>query len=178
VIDTKSTVAAARNLQFVMFAFAGISLLALACVLLTGLFDAVGFGEKLARFGGYEGVTLVLWQGWAVTATVCVHLCLWMILFRTAGMVFRQIAQEAPAFASQSARLMSRLLWGLLIWGLLSQILASLAVTWHFPEGQRSIGIGFGTPQLTVAFAALIASFMARGFALGVELWLDHKEML
>lgn len=161
-----------------MFAFAGIFLVALAFVLLAGLFDAVGFGEKLARFGGYEGVTLVLWQGWALTAIVCVHLCLWMILFRTAGLVFRQIAQETPAFASQSARLMARLLWGLLIWGLVSQILASLAVTWHFPQGQRSIGIGFGTPQLTVVFAALMASFMARAFALGAELWQDHKEMV
>lgn len=161
-----------------MSAGAWVLLLVLAMVLVTGSVDPVSFGEQLAQLGGYGDASLRAWQGWAIIGILSGHFCLWIALFRSAGTLFRQIAQETPAFASRSARIIARLLWGLLIWGLLSQILASLVITWHFPPGQRSIGIGFGTPQLTVVFAALIAGFMARAFSLGAELWQDHKEVV
>jgi len=177
-IDTTSTINAARNLQLVMRASERTLVIVLACVLLAGVIDVVGFGSKLALFGDYPEADLRTWQSWALVLLVCIHLCLWIKLLRTAGTLFRQIAQETPAFASRSAQIMAHVLWGLLVWGLLSQILASLAVTWHFPQGQRSIGIGFGTPQLTVIFAALIAGFMAKAFALGAALWKDHKEVV
>ena len=70
------------------------------------------------------------------------------------------------------------LLWGMLLWGIVSQGLASVVATWGYPEGERSLSIAFGTPQISIAFSALVASFMAHAFALGAELWRDHQEVI
>ena len=177
-IDAGQTLAAARRLEVVMAA--GIVLI--AAVALAGLAAAmvspVGIAEGIARQGGYGAAPLSPWQAWALIGVVAVHLAVWIALLEVARGLFRHLAHGDPDSAAGSARTLARILWAMLLWGLVSQAIASVAATWGYPPGERAVSIAFGTPQISVAFAALIASFMAHAFALGAELWRDHREVI
>ena len=134
--------------------------------------------ESIAYKAGYETAPLLLWQSVALIAIMAAHMMLWLALLFVARRLFGQLRRGNPAAAARSARWVAYLLWVMLVWGLASQSLASVTATWGYPEGSRVLSIAFGTPQISVAFSALIASFMAQAFALGAELWQDHQEVI
>ena len=154
-------------------------LLAFACVgAVASVVSPLELAESIAHKGGYVLVPLVLWQAWALIAVLAAHLILWLALLIVARRLFKQLRHGNPTAAARSARTVAYLLWAMLLWGVLSQGIASVAVTWGYPEGARVLSIAFGTQQVSVAFSALIASFMAQAFALGAELWQDHQEVI
>jgi hypothetical protein len=177
-VDTERTLAAARRLEVAMTAGIGL----LAAFGLVGIAISVAapsaVAEALVRQGSYEENTLSAGQAWVVIGVVAIHVGFWIALLDLAGGVFRQLSRGNPKAAARRARVLALLLWGMLAWGLVSQMITSAAATWGFPVGERTISIAFGTTQISVAFAALIASFLAHGFALGAELWQDHWEVI
>lgn len=177
-IDAGRTLAAARRLEIVMtgaivvlVGFAGIALVASAV-------SPIELAESIADRGGYSAAPLALWQSWALIAIMAAHLALWLALLVVARRLFRQLRNGDPGAAVRSAQTVSYLLWAMLVWGIAAQAIASVAATWGYPEGSRVLSIAFGTPQVSVAFSALIASFMAQAFALGAELWQDHQAVI
>jgi hypothetical protein len=177
-VDAARTLTAARRLELVMTV--GIVLLALVGLagVVASAVSPVDLARAVIRQGGYGDGPLVLWQAWTLIGVLAIHLGVWIALLVVARGLFRHIARENPEAAVQSARLVALLLWGMLAWGVVSQMIASVAATWGYPEGERMLSIAFGTPQISVAFAALIASFLAHAFALGAELWQDHREVI
>ncbi|MEQ9258344.1 MAG: hypothetical protein RIG84_04530 [Roseovarius sp.] len=177
-IDPAKTLLAARRLELVMTV--GLVLLSALALVGAGLSLTAPdrIGESLALQGGYGGAPLAPWQNWALIGVMAVHLALWVALFALARQLFGRLAQGLPAEAASSARHVAALLWVMLFWGIASQALASVAATWGYPEGERAVSIALGTPQVSVAFSALVASFMARAFALGADLWQDHQEVI
>ncbi|MEC3862952.1 hypothetical protein VK792_16785 [Mesobacterium sp. TK19101] len=177
-IDATRTLAAARKIEVIMTAGIVI-LIGFACIgAVASVVSPTELAESIAHRAGYVTAPLVLWQSLALIAILGAHLALWLALLFVARRLFRQLRQGNPAAAVQSARWVAYLLWIMLAWGLASQALASVAATWGYPEGSRVLSIAFGTPQISVAFSALIASFMAQAFALGAELWQDHREVI
>lgn len=177
-VDAERTLVAARRLETAMTG--GVGLLAAFALLgiAVSVVAPIAVAEGLVRQGGYGETTLSAWQAWALIGVVAIHVGLWIALLAVARGVFRQIGRGNPKTAARSARVLASLLWGMLAWGIVSQMIASVAATWGLPEGERTLSIAFGTPQISVAFAALIASFLAHAFALGAELWQDHREVI
>lgn len=177
-IDAGRTLFAARRLEHVMTV--GIGLLALLAV--TGLIASASspkaVAEAIARGGGYAGAPLASWQAWALIGVAATHLAIWMALFVVTRGLFRSLALGEPEAAVRKARNVACLLWAMLAWGLVAQMIASVAATWGLPEGERTLSIAVGTPQVSVAFAALVASFLTHAFALGAKLWRDHREVI
>jgi hypothetical protein len=178
-VDAERTLAAARRLEVAMTA--GLGLLAAFGLLGVAISVAApisgGRGCWCVK-GSYGENTLSAGQAWVVIGVVAIHVGFWIALLDLAGGVFRQLSRGNPKAAARRARVLALLLWGMLAWGLVSQMITSAAATWGFPVGERTISIAFGTTQISVAFAALIASFLAHGFALGAELWQDHWEVI
>ncbi|WP_224826123.1 hypothetical protein [Cognatishimia sp. MH4019] len=142
------------------------------------LITPASLGEALATVSGFQVNIL---SGWQIAVLVCiaaVHLGVWIVLLMMARRMFENLAQGAPEPAGSVAGRLSYWLWAMLGWGLISQMLVSLVVTWGFPEGERAISLGVGTSHILMALAALLASFMARAFALGAELWRDTQEVV
>ena len=177
-IDAGQTLAAARRLEVVMTAGIVILLGCFAIGTVASLVSPVELAESIAYRAGYVTEPLSPGQSWVLIGILAAHLALWLALLLVARRLFRQLRHGDPAAAARSARHAAWLLWGMLVWGLASQALASVAATWGYPEGSRVLSIAFGTPQVSVAFSALIASFMAQAFALGAELWQDHQEVI
>ncbi|WP_407474640.1 hypothetical protein [Sulfitobacter sp. PM12] len=177
-IDPRRTLSAARKIEVV--STAGIVvLIGFACVgVVASAVAPVELAESIAQRSGYVLAPLAFWQSWTLIGVVGAHLTLWFALLVVARRLFRQLRLGNPNDAVRSARTVAYLLWVMLAWGLASQIIASVSATWGYPEGARVLSIAFGTPQISVAFSALIASFMAQAFALGVELWQDHQEVI
>lgn len=177
-IDPGKALGAARRVQILMTA--GIALLAALAGLgiVVSAMNPLEIGDGLAKHAGFGAVALSSWQAWTLIAIVGVHLIFWIALLALARRLFKQLADGAPAEAAHGARVVAYLLWGMLLWGIVSQGLASVVATWGYPEGERSLSIAFGTPQISIAFSALVASFMAHAFALGAELWRDHQEVI
>ncbi|WP_147127765.1 hypothetical protein [Shimia ponticola] len=154
----------------------------LGCLATVGLFfglsDLQAAGAFLATQAGYGDHGVPAGPTFALIGIAMVHIGLWITVLIVARRLFRQISLGLPAAAAQTARRVAMLLWIVLAWGILSQSLGSVAATWGYPEGQRSLAIAIGSPQISVAFAALIASFLAHAFALGAELWQDHQEVI
>lgn len=177
-IDARGALVAASKIEVAM-TVGIVILVGFACV---GGVASVVFptelAESFASRAGFVTAPLALWQSWALIAILWAHLLLWLTLLFVARRLFGQLRQGNPAAAVHSARWVAYLLWGMLFWSLASQALVSVAATWGYPEGSRILSIGFGTPQISVAFSALIASFMAQGFTLGAELWQDHREVV
>ena len=177
-IDAGRTLAAARRLELVMAGGLGLlAALALAGLVVSAI-APVSVAQGLARQAGFGGAVLEAWQAWTLIGVGVVHAGVWLALLAVARAMFRMIVAGDPKAAAGKARTLALLLWAMLIWGVFSQMIASVAATWGFPEGERTLSIAFGTPQISVAFAALIASFLAHAFALGAELWQDHREVI
>lgn len=177
-IDPHSLTAPARRLQHVMSAGLA-AILLVACALGLGLLVAPHrIGETLATMTGFESGPLAVWQHAALIAALCVHLAVWFALIGAARAVFRALADGRPEAAAEASRALACRLWLLLGWGLASQTIVSVVATWGYPVGQRVLQLSLGSPQVSLVLAALIASVMARSFALGAELWRDHQAMV
>lgn len=177
-IDPNTLTLPARRIQIVMTCGMALFLAITAGLAFATITKPSSVGPILADFGGFSTGPLMAWQTVALIGITAIHLTIWLLLLGTARHVFRHLADGEPEAASHAARNLANWLWAMLAWGLISQILVSLVATWGFPEGQRAISFGFGTPQVSIALSALIAGFMARAFALGAELWRDHSEVV
>jgi hypothetical protein len=177
-VDPARTLVAARKLE-VMMSVGIVVLIGLACAGLVGGFvSPLEMASAIAEHGGFNAATLTLWQSYAMIGILAAHLALWIALLWAARKLFGELRRGKPDAAAGHARAVVYLLWAMLLWGLVSQPVASVVGSWGYPEGTRILSISFGTPQISVAFAAMIASFMAQAFALGAELWQDHQEVI
>lgn len=177
-IDPNTVIVPARRIQTVTAC--GVVLLFAITVALA--FGAVtmpaSMGETLARLSGFSTGPMQAWQNSALLGVAAIHLVVWIALLGTLGRVFGYLADGKPETAGRAALTLSYLLWAMLAWGLISQMLVSTVATWGFPEGERAVHLGVGAQQISIALSALIAGFMARAFALGAELWRDHREVV
>ena len=178
-IDPVTVTAPARRIAYVMTC-AAIALAVAALALVACVVAAPGAtGAWLAAAAGYPATAGPgLWQTVVLSALVLIYVAIWGRVFITARLVFQNLSRGLPAQAGDAARSLSRWLWLVLAWGILSQTLGSVAATWHFAEGERTLAISLGMTQVSIALAALIAGFMAHAFALGAELWRDHQEVV
>ncbi len=177
-IDATPTMAAARRLQQVMTVGMGLLLAVALVALFLSAQAPIDVARNIVQQGGYASAPLEAWQAWTLIAIGAVHGLVWFALLAKARSLFRHLSSGHLRAAASTARTMARLLWGLLAWGLFSQLIASATATWTLPQGERVLSIALGTPQVSVAFSALIASFLAHAFVLGAELWDDHKEVI
>jgi len=177
-VDPERALKSAQNLAHVMTV--GIILIGCgaAVLLVLALQDLNSAGEILAAQAGYGAYPVSAWQTFALMAVVTVHVLFWIVLFGVARRLFGQLASGSVASAAQTARRAATLLWIWLVWGIASQSISSVAASWSYPEGERALAIAFGSSQLSIVFAAMIASFLAHAFALGAELWQDHREVI
>jgi hypothetical protein len=177
-LDPQPILASARRLQTIMSASLMLLTGATLALAILGISDPDRAGQALARLANFPVGEMAGWQNWGLMMVILVHLLVWGVLLTLARGLFGQLALGNPAGASGIARKLAYWLWFMLVWGVISQVIVSAVATWGFPAGQRMISIALGTPQLSVAFSALIASFMARAFALGADLWQDHQEVV
>ena len=177
-INAAPVLNSARRMRHVMTVGLAVIGAGAAALGLFALVDPAGMTTELARLAGAADAPVMRWQGWALCAIVTVHLAVWALLLWMARGLFDHLAAGDPAAAGQSARRISHLLWAMLLWGVISQMLVSGVVPWGNPVGSRSISIALGPTQGYVVLSALIASFLARAFALGAELWQDHREVI
>lgn len=140
--------------------------------------DADHAGRVLAEVNGFAVAEPRLWQSLALGGLALVQLCLWSSVLVASRQMFVELAAGRPAEAATRARSVARWLWALLVWSLAVKALTSAIATWYYPDGEHLIAVQLGLAQLTTALAALMASFLARAFALGAELWQDHQEIV
>ncbi|MEM8854767.1 MAG: hypothetical protein AAGD34_13780 [Pseudomonadota bacterium] len=177
-VDPKILTVPARRIQTVM-SFGVVLFSAATAALAIGAITApTGTGESLATMGGFSTGPMEGWQNGALVGIAAIHLAIWIALFLTARRMFSTLADGDAEIAGAAARTLSNWLWAMLAWGLISQVLVGLVATWGFPEGERSVGLGIGTTEISLALSALIAGLMARAFAFGAELWRDHREVI
>lgn len=177
-VDPESVTLPAQRLQAVMTTGAALLMLVFCGLVVAAMMNSGGLGMTLADMAGFGSGPLKTWQNLGLTGVVAVHIGVWIVLFILAGRVFGHLAEGDADAAAGMARRLSYWLWGMLIWGIVSQMVVSVVATWGFGEGQRALSIGLGTAQISIALSALIAGFMARAFALGAELWRDHREVV
>ena len=177
-IDPDDLTLAARRIQWGMAA-------AIALILAMGLYlagsvvaDPGGVGETLAGLAGFPSAAIGPSQSLALVAIAALHFAIWIVLFELLRRLFGQLAEGRPEAAARSARRVSHWLWAMLVWGVISQTAVSVLATWGNPVGERALKISLGSSELLVALSAVIAAFMARAFALGAELWRDHREVV
>ncbi|MEM1432206.1 MAG: hypothetical protein AAGG09_22330 [Pseudomonadota bacterium] len=177
-VDPSSLTLPARRIQIVMTCSLVLLSASMAGLVVAAATMPVTVGETLARLGGFAAGPMAAWQSAALTGIAAMHLAVWIVLFGVARLVFAHMADGAPDLAARTARTLSHWLWAMLAWGVTSQMIVSVVATWGLGEGERALHLGIGTSELFVALSALIAGFMARAFALGAELWQDHREVV
>ncbi|MEM7571236.1 MAG: hypothetical protein AAF337_15720 [Pseudomonadota bacterium] len=177
-VDTTQTLNAARRLKtamtFVIIAVLGM----VVAAAFFGSADHDDLVRTVTDLPGWDGPPLTQWQEVAVAAIAFVHLGYWLALLLLARGIFGLLSSGDLDGAAKRARTLSFVLWALLVWSVAADALASLAITWHLPEGERVLSISLGTSQVSLALAALISGFLAQGFVLCAELWRDHKEVI
>jgi len=177
-IDTGAVVTAAQRFAFAL-TVALWALAALASALLVWLLaDAGSAGRNLADAAGFSVEIPRLWQSLALGAVVLAQIGILAGVIRAARAMFKALSASQPASAAHNARIVAAWLWALFLWSVAAGALGSLISTWHYPAGERALAIQFGSAQITTIVAALMASFLARAFALGAELWQDHREII
>lgn len=177
-IDPSQTFAAARRLRRVMTATLLLTLGVAGAAALSGASDQGEIVRAVTGRAGWEGPPLPEGQAAVLAGIGLVHLGLWIALLLVARAVFARFAEGDMTAAAARARVLARLLWALFAWGIVAGALASVALSWHFPPGQRELSVGLGSTQVSLALAALVAGFVARAFALGADLWQDHRAVI
>lgn len=177
-VDPTMVMAAARRLTVVL-SLALSLLFALASVFVAWLLiDAVSIGRVLADATGFPVAEPRIGQSAALCALVLVQLGILSGAAWAARAMFGALSRGEPVAAARDARSVAAWLWVLLIWGVAAGALGSLIATWYYPAGQHALAVQLGSAQATTIIAALMASFLARAFALGAELWQDHREII
>ncbi|SMP35924.1 hypothetical protein [Shimia sagamensis] len=151
---------------------------AAAAVVIWLFVDAQQLGQILAAGVGYESEVLKPWQAVALTLILLVQVGIWIAVVFRGRHIFTALTQAALSEASMSAGKTARLLWAMLVWGIVGHTLATVVATWHFPEGMKALEVSLGSTEISIAIAALLATFMSRAFVLGAALWQDHQEVI
>ncbi|WP_298433751.1 hypothetical protein [uncultured Jannaschia sp.] len=177
-IDTTGLQRSARTLTLVLtgvqaFLVAGIFVLVAAAAN-----TPMVLGHWLAGLAGANPEGMATWQAMALALLVAGQLGLWLGAAGAMRQTFAALGWLDPAGASLAARRAARWLWSVLIVGVLAHMAATGIATWHYPEGERMLGISLGSSQVSTALAALLAAFMARAFSLGADLWRDNRGMI
>ena len=177
-IDPAPLLASARRFHR-GFQFAYLVSVTVAGAVLIGLLLApVWTGATLSEAVGYPLPASRFWQSAALTLIVVGMLVTYALVFFSAATVCSALADGDVEHAALGARSLSNWLWTLLALSILANTAAILVATAHAEPGQRVLSITFGSEQITVAIAALIAAFLARAFVLGAALWRDHREII
>ena len=134
-------------------------------------------GARLASLTGYA-VQPQAWQSLALAALVCIGLSLYAATFAAATTVSGALSRGEMTVAGRAARRLSRWLWAMLFWSVAAHTLAVLIATAHGGPDQHVLSFAFGSPQISIALAALVAAFLAELLALVAALWEDHKEIV
>ncbi|MGR3467068.1 MAG: hypothetical protein ACU0CI_04255 [Shimia sp.] len=177
-IDAAPTLSSAQRLAQVMTALLLLPVAGALATLFLSVTAPVDLGIWLAAAAGFPTAPLGGWQAAGLIALLLSHLALWFALLLTAREMFAQIGAGDIDAAGSFARRLALLLWVLLAWGILSHAAGSVLATIALPEGERLLQVSLGTAQISVALAALIASFLAHAFSLGAALWRDHREVI
>jgi len=109
---------------------------------------------------------------------VLLHIGIWGSVTWYGRQIFSALLVEDVQAASIASRKTAWLLWAMLIWGIVANTLGPLVATWHLPDGQRALAIGFGSAQISTVLAALLATFTSHAFVLGAALWQDHQRVI
>ncbi len=142
------------------------------------LFAPEATGSALAGFAGIRSDGVTGGQAVIMVALTLVWVGLWAAVFMFGRALCSSLSQGSIEQAALAAMQLSHVLLALLVWSVLGQAAGSAATTWHLGDGQRMVSIALGMPQVSLALAALMAVFLARAFAVGVELWRDHTEIV
>lgn len=177
-VETKSLLRSAKLVSQVLL-WICVFLVAVALGLLIWLImDLPQTGQSLAASVGYGDDALKDWQAYALGTIVMVQIGIWGAVVWQGRQIFIALTAGAVQTASRAARKSARLLWIMLIWGIAAHALGTVIATWHFPEGQRALGVTLGSAEISTLFAALLATFTSHAFVLGAALWEDHQEVI
>lgn len=177
-IDLSEAVAAAERLRIILTM---ILLLTLGLVIAAAVSGTTNHAEMVAAVtgrAGWTGPPLMPVQEVALAMIGFVHLGFWLALLLIARSVMGHFAKADLGRAALRGKTLAYVLWALFGWVIVAGALGSVALSWHLPVGERSLAIGIGSTQISLAIAALIAAFMARVFALCADLWQDHSEVI
>lgn len=140
--------------------------------------DLQEMGQALASAVGYGSEALRSWQSYTLATLSLVQIGIWMAVVWYGRHIFVALKNGDINEASIAAGRTAKLLWVMLIWSIITHMLGTVVSTWHFPEGQRALGISLGSAQISTLLAALLATFTSHAFVLGAELWQDHQEVI
>lgn len=177
-IDPRAAMGAARRVAVVLGLASCLVLAIGAFVLCWLVVDMAGLGRSLAGVGGYSVENPEVWQSLMLTAVQLAQLCIWGGVIVSARAMFKALAVGDPSMAARVARRFAAWLWMALILGVAAQMLTSGISTWNFVEGERMVAFQLSAAQITTVLAALMAAVLAHAFALGAELWQDHREIV
>lgn len=170
--------ASARRFQL-GFQAASVATLGVAAAMIVALLTQPAWiGGALSEATGYPLASPKAWQSAAFVMIGLVMLGTYAAVFQTATSVCRMLVQGDPGNAAGAAQRLSNWLWALLVLSILANTFGVLVAAAHAGPGQRAVSIAVGSPQITLAIAALIAAFLARAFVLGAALWDDHKKIV
>lgn len=167
----------ARRFHLGFRAMTALTLVAALALLGAMLLWPAEVGGMLAGLTGYA-LTPQPWQGFALAGIVLIGLGLYVATFAAAARVCSVLVQGELASAGPAAQRLSRLLWAVLGWSVAAHTLAVLVVTANAGPGQRALSFAVGSPQISIAIAALIAAFLAHALTFGAALWQDHQEIV
>ncbi len=177
-VETDPLLRSANLLGRVLLLILVVLLVAVAGFIVVLIVEPQKTGQFLAAGVGYGDVSLRAWQSYALTAILLVQIGIWVTIIQYGRNVFSALKAVDIQAAGAAANRAARFLWLMLIWGILAHMFGTVIATWHFPAGQRALGINLGPAQISTAFAALLATFMSHAFALGASLWQDHQEVI
>ncbi|MGR3492908.1 MAG: hypothetical protein ACU0DW_12690 [Shimia sp.] len=177
-IDAAPTLTSAQRLAQVMTALLLLPVIGALATLFLAVTAPIDLSVWLAAAAAFPVAPLGGWQATGLIGLLISHLILWFTLLLTAREMFAQIGAGDIDAAGRLARRLALLLWTLLAWGIVSHAIGSVLATIALPEGERMLSVSLGTAQVSVALAALIASFLAHAFSLGAALWRDHRAVI
>ena len=177
-IDPMAVMTAARRVSVVLGMALSLAFAIGAVVLCWLVVDMAGLGRNLAGASGYSIGAPDTWQSLMLAAVYLLHLGVWGGVMASARTMFKALAAGDPSMAARRARRFAVWLWMALIWGVAAQMLTSGIATWNFAQGARMVAFQPSAAQITTALAALMAAVLAHAFALGAELWQDHREIV
>jgi magnesium-transporting ATPase (P-type) len=177
-VGEKSVARSATLLGYVLLLILVALTGAAAAVVIWLFVDAQQIGHMLAAGVGYESDVLKTWQAFALTLILLVQIGIWIAVVSQGRQIFTALTRVALNDASVVAGKAARLLWAMLAWGIAGHTIATVVATWHFPEGMKALEVSVGSTEISIAIAALLASFMSRAFVLGAALWQDHQEVI
>jgi hypothetical protein len=177
-VETQPFLRSAAFLERTLRVIFGVVFVAGGVVAAWTVLDPQAFGQTLAGNVGYAVDPLRDWQSYALAGLVLAQIGIWGAVVWQGRQMFAALRTSDFMSATRAARMAARLLWIMLVWGITAHAFGTVIATWHFPEGQRALGISVGSAEISTILAALLATFTAHAFVLGAALWQDHREVI